>query len=106
MLRLFGACSLTRPRFGKAKRCLSLWQCEGGNDLNYMEAAWKVRTRLKDGVLRTVTRKMKEISWARGTGAGMTKRFNDFSAKKLGLGLREVGLYDWLSRESWARRSK
>lgn len=68
MLRSFRACSLARPRFGKAKRRLSLWQCEGGNDLNYMEAAWKVRAGLNDRVLRTGTRRMKEISWARGLG--------------------------------------
>lgn len=65
----FGACSLVRLRFGKAKKRLSLWQCEGGNDLHSMEAAWKVRAGLKDGVLRTGTRRrVKEISWARGTG--------------------------------------
>lgn len=68
MLRSFGARSLARPRFGKAERRLSLWQCEGGNDLNYMEAAWKVRAGFNDRVLRTGTRRMKEISWARGTG--------------------------------------
>lgn len=68
MLRSFGACSLARLRFGKAKRRLSLWRCEGGNDLNYMEAAWKVRTGLKDGVLRTGTRGMKEIPGQGGLG--------------------------------------
>lgn len=73
MLRSFGACSLARPRFGKAKRRLSLWQCEGGNDLNCMEAAWKVRAGLNDRVLRTGTRRMKEISWARGTGTEMIR---------------------------------
>lgn len=73
MLRSFGACSLARLRFGKAKRRLSLWQCEGGNDLNYVGAAWKVRVGLKDGVLRTGTRRMKEISWARGTGTEMRR---------------------------------
>lgn len=73
MLRSFGACSLARLRFGKAKRRLSLWQCEGGNDLNYMEAAWKVRAGLNDRVLRTGTRRMKEISWARGTGTEMIR---------------------------------
>lgn len=73
MLRSFGARSLARPRFGKAKRRLSLWQCEGGNDLNYMEAAWKVRAGLNDRVLRTGTRRMKEISWARGTGPEMIR---------------------------------
>lgn len=73
MLRSFGACSLARLGFGKAKRHLSLQQCEGGNDLNYMEAAWKVRAGLKDGVLRTATRRMKKISWARGTGTEMTR---------------------------------
>lgn len=68
MLRSLGACSLARLSFGKAKRRLSLWQCEGGNDLDYTEAAWNVRTGLEDGVLRIGTRRMKEISWARGTG--------------------------------------
>lgn len=72
-LRSFGACTLARLRFGKAKRSLSLWQCEGGNDLNCMEAAWNVRAGLKGGVLRTGTRRMKEISWARGAETEMKK---------------------------------
>lgn len=73
MLGSFGACCLARLRFGEAKRRLSLWQQEGGNDLNYMGAAWKVRAGLKDGVWRTGTRRLKEISWARGTGTEMRK---------------------------------
>lgn len=73
MLSPFGAYSLARLQFGKAKRRLSLWQCEGGNDLNYKEAAWKVRAGLKDGILRTGAKRMKEISWVRGTGTEMTR---------------------------------
>lgn len=99
-LRSFGACSLARLRFGKAKRRLSLWQCEGGNDLNYMEGAWKVRAGLKDGVLKTgMKRRVKEISWARGAEIGMRrKEIERFTAKNLGLGLGEVGLYSLLNR--------
>lgn len=49
------ACSLAKQRFGKAEKHLSLWQCEEGNGLNYVEAAWKVRAGLKDKIWRTGT---------------------------------------------------
>lgn len=40
-----------------------------------MEGAWKVRAGLKDGILKTGTkRRVKEISWARGAGIGMRRK--------------------------------
>lgn len=85
MVGSFQACSLVRLRFGKARRCLSLWQCEGGNNLNYVEAAWKVRAGLKDEVWR----RHKKTDEGNFLGRELGLRWEGtewFSVKKMGLG--------------------
>lgn len=58
-----------------------------------MEAAWNVGAGLKGGVLRTGTRRMKEISWAKGAETEMKRDWMIFS-NEIGAGVKR-GAFVW-----------